>query len=249
MTTNKNKQLQSLLERYKKNKSSKLEAKIFQLTCNLVEIIVRKYDGRGVPLDDLLQVGNLGLLKAIRRFDLEKGVQFNTFASPTIEGEIKRYFRDRGWDINIPRRLKELQPKIDAAFEFLSHSLGYYPSEPEIAEHIQVPVQDVREALQAKNLYHSISMDTPLNDDEDIDSMHNILGEEDPDLSEFATRNSILGALDNLSRKERLLIYYRYYQCLPQKILAEKFNVSQMQISRWEHKALRKLKKPLVSLR
>lgn len=234
--------LTQLFRKYHKHPSIKLETEIFKNTCYLVEILARKYVDRGVPIDDLLQVGNLGLVKAIRNFDPEQNVQFATYATPTIEGEIKRYFRDYTWDVSVPRRLTELQPKIDSAFEQLSHQLKRHPTKQEIADYLDYPLEEIIEASAVKSLYHSISLDTTYTEEESFDTLHHLIGIEDPNIEHLPIQKTVLSALNKLTKKDRLLIYYRYYQGLSQRIVAEKLKLTQMQVSRLEHKILGKLK-------
>ncbi|OEF95881.1 sigma-70 family RNA polymerase sigma factor [Desulfuribacillus alkaliarsenatis] len=241
--TKTNNNLTLLFQKYQLKNSKKIETEIFKQTCYLVEIIARKYVDRGVHIDDLLQIGNLGLVKAIRRYDAGVGVQFATYATPTIEGEIKRYFRDRSWDVSVPRRITELHPKIDYAYESLSHQLQRHPTNEELADYLGISLDELIEAKSVKSLYNSISLDTTYTDDDYSDSLHHMIGKNDPELETFIARKTVLNALNELTRRERLLIYYRYYQGLSQRALADRFKVSQMQISRLERKALGKLKK------
>ncbi|HVH94094.1 MAG TPA: sigma-70 family RNA polymerase sigma factor, partial [Nocardioidaceae bacterium] len=157
---------------------------LVRLHLPLVEHFARRFLNRGEPFDDLLQVGTIGLIKAIDRFDTERGVEFSTYATPTIIGEIKRYFRDKGWAIRVPRRLQELRMSISAVTGDMSQELGRSPTPREIADKIGVSVEEVMEGIESANAYSTLSLDAgDSNDDRPGNSMLDSLGMDDEALN------------------------------------------------------------------
>src|SRR3712207_201090 len=145
----------------------------------LVEYLAKRFKDRGEPLDDLIQVGSVGLLKAIDRFDLERGVEFSTYATPTIVGELKRYFRDKGWAIRVPRRLQELSLRLNKVVAQLTQDLGRAPTLEEMARYADVSEEEVLEALESGQAYSTTSLDAPSGEEEDAPMRMDRIGEED----------------------------------------------------------------------
>src|SRR5690349_13898471 len=172
----------------------------------LVEHCARRFRNRGEPFEDLVQVGTIGLLKSIDRFDLERGVEFSTYATPTIIGEIKRYFRDKGWAIRVPRRLQELRMQIGAASADLTQSLGRSPAPRELAERIGCSVEDILEGIESSQAYSTLSLDAGDNDEDGAATMLDAIGIEDAGLEHVEIRESIKPLLDRLDAREKRIL-------------------------------------------
>jgi RNA polymerase sigma-B factor len=189
----------------------------------------RRFAGKGEPLDDLLQVAMLGVLKAVERFDPDYGATFSTFAVPTITGELRRHFRDTTWALHVPRRARDLQHTVKVAVDELSHALGRSPIAEEVAEHAGVPVEEVLDALEAARCYRKAPL-VPSDDDEDGDLAN--LGVEDPALGAVDARVMVEHLLKALPARERRMVELRYMCGLTQSQIAEIVGVSQVQVSR-----------------
>jgi RNA polymerase sigma-B factor len=195
----------------------------------LARSLARRYAGKGEPLDDLEQVASLGLLKAIDRFDVTREVRFATFAVPTIAGELKRHFRDRGWMLRVPRDIQELSARVVRAREALTRELGRSPSVGEVATALGAGVEQVLEAVRAADAYRMMSLDEPLA--EGAGALEAIGGEDDG--YELAEHRVLLRhGLDRLSEREREIVRLRYYEGLTQREIARAVGVSQMHVSR-----------------
>ena len=212
----------------------------------LVEHCARRFRNRGEPFDDLLQVGTIGLLKSIDRFDLDRGVEFSTYATPTIIGEIKRYFRDKGWAIRVPRRLQEMRMMIATATSELSQSLGRSPTPREIAERIGVTVDDVMEGIESSNAYSTLSLDAGGDgSDEGGPSMLDAIGEDDAALEHVEIRESIKPLLEQLPAREKQILLLRFFRGMTQSQIAAEIGVSQMHVSRLLNRTLEQLRESL----
>jgi RNA polymerase sigma-B factor len=211
---------------------------------NLVRYLAVKFANRGEALDDLIQVGTVGLLKAIDRFDLERGVEFTTYATPTIVGEIKRYFRDKGWAVKVPRRLQELNISVNRAIEKLTVKLGHSPTVAELASHLGASEEDILEAQELGQAYNLLSLDTELNGEGDKKSqtLADYVGQNDAGLELLEDRANLERAFQVLTGRERVILYLRFYESVSQTEIAKRLNVSQMHVSRLQQKALEKLK-------
>jgi RNA polymerase sigma-B factor len=211
---------------------------------NLVRYLAVKFANRGEALDDLIQVGTVGLLKAIDRFDLERGVEFTTYATPTIVGEIKRYFRDKGWAVKVPRRLQELNLAVNRAIERLTVKLGHSPTVAELAETLGATEEDVLEAQELGQAYNLLSLDTELNGDGDKKSqtLSDYVGQVDSGLAMLEDRVNLERAFEILTGRERVILFLRFYESVSQTEIAKRLNVSQMHVSRLQQKALEKLR-------
>ena len=211
---------------------------------NLVRYLAVKFANRGEALDDLIQVGTVGLLKAIDRFDLERGVEFTTYATPTMVGEIKRYFRDKGWAVKVPRRLQELNLAVNRANEKLTVKLGHSPTVAELAQHLGASEEDILEAQELGQAYNLLSLDTELNGEGDKKSqtLADYVGQNDAGLELLEDRANLERAFQVLTGRERVILYLRFYESVSQTEIAKRLNVSQMHVSRLQQKALEKLK-------
>ena len=195
----------------------------------LARSLARRYAGKGEPLDDLEQVASLGLLKAIDRFDVTREVRFATFAVPTIAGELKRHFRDRGWMLRVPRDIQELSARVVRARDALTRELGRSPSVNDVANTLGASVEQVLEAVRAADAYRMMSLDEPLA--EGAGALEAIGGEDDG--YELAEHRVLLRrGLDRLGEREREIVRLRYYEGLTQREIARAVGVSQMHVSR-----------------
>jgi RNA polymerase sigma-B factor len=196
----------------------------------LAEYLARRFAGRGEPLEDLIQVANIGLLGAIERFDPGREVRFSTYAAATMIGELKRHFRDKGWTIRVPRRLQELGLRINRSLGAISQELGRSPTVAEIAERLEVSEEDVVEAMDAAQAYSTVSLDTPVNE-EGTTSLE-LLGEVDESMELLEGWASLAPAIRDLPARERRVLYLRFFSGLTQSEIAEEIGVSQMHVSR-----------------
>ena len=178
-----------------------------------------------------MQVGTIGLIKSIDRFDSDRGVEFSTYATPTIIGEIKRYFRDKGWAIRVPRRLQELRMQIGAATAELTQSLGRSPTPRELAESIGCSVEEIVEGIESSNAYSTLSLDAT-DDDDGSPSMLDAIGIDDEALEHVEIRESIKPLLDRLDPREKKILLLRFFRNMTQSQIAEEIGVSQMHVSR-----------------
>ncbi|MFI5938265.1 SigB/SigF/SigG family RNA polymerase sigma factor [Actinoplanes sp. NPDC051494] len=203
--------------------------------------LANRYSGRGEPLDDLVQVAVIGLIKAVDRFEADRGVEFAGFAIPTIVGEIKRHFRDRTWSIRVPRRLQELRLSITSANTTLTHTLGRSPTVADIAAHLEVTEEEVLEGLEGARAYNATSLSTPIGTDGNTE-LSDTLGGEDHEFELAEARATLGPALATLDDRERKIITLRFYGNLTQSQIADQVGISQMHVSRLLTKALVKLR-------
>ncbi len=211
---------------------------------NLVRFLAVRFANRGEPLDDLVQVGTVGLLKAIDRFDLERGVEFTTYATPTIVGEIKRYFRDKGWAVKVPRRLQELNLAVNRASDKLAIEMGRSPTVAELAAHLNAAEDEILEAQELGQAYNLLSLDSEVSGESDKKSqtLADTVGVADSGLELLEDRANLERAFHALTGRERVIIYLRFYESVSQTEIAKRLNVSQMHVSRLQAKALEKLR-------
>ena len=204
----------------------------------LARQLARRYGAAGEPLDDLIQVASLGLVKAIDRYELDRGTAFSSFAVPTILGEIKRHFRDTGWTVRVPRAIQERRMKVNRAIPALTGKLGRSPTTAEIAEHIEASSEEVLEALEAAVAYEPVSLDSSPVSDEDDDAWSLSVGAEDPayELVEYSA--TLAPAMNALPPRERVILHMRFVEDMTQSQIAERVGISQMHVSRLIRKAL-----------
>ncbi|RFU19561.1 RNA polymerase sigma factor SigF [Geodermatophilus marinus] len=212
----------------------------------LVRHFARRFSNRGEPFDDLLQVGTLGLIAAIDRFDPTRGVEFLSFAVPTITGEIKRHFRDQGWSVRVPRRLQELHLSLNAAVGELAQKNGRAPTPSELAEHLGIPREDVLEGLAVANAYRSSSLDERLSGEDDSPTLAATLGEEDAALEGVEYRESLQPLLATIPARERRILILRFFGNMTQSQIAADIGISQMHVSRLLSQTLAKLREGLL---
>ena len=208
----------------------------------LARKLARRYNGAREPFDDLLQVACLGLVKAVDRYDLERGTAFSSFAVPTILGELKRYFRDLGWAVHVPRGAQELAVKVEEAQQRLATRTGRAPTVPELAQYLEIDVADVLDALETARAHHATSLDAPHDDGEgDGGAVVDTFGREDRDLLMADDRVTVGEAARQLTERERQVLRLRFVEDLTQTQIAERVGVSQMQISRILRRAVARL--------
>jgi RNA polymerase sigma-B factor len=214
---------------------------------NLVRYLASRFRNRGEPIDDLIQVGTIGLIKAIDRFDTGREVEFTTYATPTIVGELKRYFRDKGWAIKVPRRLQELSFRVNQAVDALTQNLQRSPTIEEIAHYLEVTAEDVLAALETSEAYNFVSLETDRNvEGADTFSILEYIGEDDQLMVLVDDRTTLAEALKHLAPQEQHVLYLRFFQGLTQTEIATTLGISQMQVSRLLRKTLRVLREHIV---
>jgi RNA polymerase sigma-B factor len=214
----------------------------------MAKMLARRYNGGGEPLDDLVQVASLGLLKAIDRFDPDRGTAFSTFAVPTILGELKRHFRDKGWSVRVPRDLQELTVRVERASDLLEHELRRSPTPSEIAERLAISVEQVLDAYQAAGAYRADSLDRTTSDD-DQDGRHVVdsLGDEDPGYGQAEDAATLGSLMSVLSDRERELLRLRFAEDLTQSEIGDRVGLSQMHVSRLLRQAVAQLREAAAS--
>jgi len=203
----------------------------------LVRALASRYAGRGEALEDLVQVGSIGLIKAVDRFDVDRGVEFSSYAVPTIVGEIKRHFRDKAWAMHVPRRLKELSLKLSRTLDELTTELGRSPTIAELAEATGVEEEDVVDALDSSNAYSTRSLHAPFEEGGD-DSLADKLGEEETGYAEVEDGALVAAGLDALDERERQIVELRFFEEMTQSQIAAEIGISQMHVSRLLRRAL-----------
>jgi RNA polymerase sigma-B factor len=196
----------------------------------LVEYLARRFAGRGEPQEDLIQVANVGLINAIDRFDVERGVQFSTYAAATIIGELKRHFRDKGWAIRVPRQLQETTLRLNRALPAITQELGRSPTIGELAARLEIGEDEIVESMEAAQAYSTSSLDAPASATglTPADTM----GDEDPSLELLEGWAAVAPAMRSLPERERRVLYLRFFRDMTQSEIAEEIGVSQMHVSR-----------------
>jgi RNA polymerase sigma-B factor len=209
----------------------------------LARQLARRYHRGGEPLDDLIQVASLGLLKAIDRFDPTRVTAFSSFAVPTILGELKRHFRDKGWSVRVPRDLQELAVRLEPTTEALSREIGRAPTTAELADRLGVTVEQLLEAREAAGAYRAVSLDRPRDDDEDGDGIGAGFGVEDAGFAEAEDAATVQHLMRGLNDREREVLRLRFAEDLTQAEIGERIGVSQMHVSRIIRQAITQLQK------
>jgi RNA polymerase sigma-B factor len=210
----------------------------------LAEYLARRFKNRGEPIEDLIQVALLGLLKAVERFDPGRGLEFSTFATPTIVGELKRHFRDKGWAVRVPRRVQELHLRMGTVVNNLAQEMGRSPTIPEIAQRAEVSVDEVLEAMEAGRAYRFSSIDAPAGDDDDRAQSPAAaqLGEADSGLEEVEQRMLLSPLIASLPKREQMIIHLRFFRGMTQSEIAGRLGISQMHVSRLLARSLAQLR-------
>lgn len=240
----KNLKNQDLFFEYKKTGDIEIRNKIFEKYKYMAEIISKRYNNRGIEYDDIYQIACMGLIYAIERYDVSKGFEFTSFATPTILGEIKKYFRDKGWAIKVPRKIQEVSKKVNESSNILSNKLQRTPSIKDIAQYIGSTEEEVLEAFEAGKMFNSQSLDIKFdtNNEESEVTLMDLVGEEDKYFMQIENEDFIKKSLDKLNMLEKKIIIYRYFENKTQSDIAKELNISQMTVSRIEKKSLEKLR-------
>jgi RNA polymerase sigma-B factor len=206
----------------------------------LAEYLARKFTGRGEQVEDLIQVASIGLLNAIDRFDPGRDVQFPTYAAVTIVGELKRHFRDKGWAVRVPRRLQEIGLRVNRVLGELWQELGRSPTVKEIARKLELPEEEILEAMEAMQAYSTTSLDAPIG--EDGLTHAELLPQEDDSLELLEAWASVGPKLRELPQRERRILYLRFFRGLTQTEIADRLGISQMHVSRLLSQTLAQLR-------
>ncbi|MDD6994559.1 MAG: sigma-70 family RNA polymerase sigma factor [Candidatus Borkfalkiaceae bacterium] len=232
---------EELFREYRRTGDVKLRNQLAERYLYIADILAKKFTGRGVDYDDLKQVASLALLRGIDRFNPDLNMQFTTFITPTIAGEIKNYFRDKARMVKLPRKLSEIHAKVRAFCADYEGRTGKKPAVKEIAAALALSEEDVVRALEVGN---AISLDSTMakNDDENDNSLYAVLPDSDSTYERFENNEALKSAMKTLSETERKLVNYRFFESLSQSETAKKLGVSQMFVSRLERKVLAKLK-------
>jgi RNA polymerase sigma-B factor len=233
-----------LLRRYHEGGDAGSREALVQRHLPLVRSLARRYAGRGESLEDIEQVGAIGLIKAIDRYELSREVALTTYATPNIVGEIKRHFRDKGWAIRVPRALQELNGKMGPTIERLTARLGRSPSIAEIAQEFGTSPEQVLEAMEAGSAYAPQSLSAGPDGDSELDPMETI-GSEDLEFERTDERTSLEPALEQLPDREQLILKLRFEEGLTQTQIADKIGISQMHVSRLIRRSLERMRAQL----
>ncbi|MDD2494655.1 MAG: SigB/SigF/SigG family RNA polymerase sigma factor [Tissierellia bacterium] len=235
---------QDLFLKYNKTRDIEIRNEIFEKYKYMPEIISKKYNNRGIEYDDIYQIACMGLIYAIERYDISRGFEFTSFATPTILGEIKRYFRDKGWFIKIPRKIQEISKKVNDTNILLSNKLQRTPSVKDIADFMSCTEEEVLEAFEAGKMFNSQSLDTKFdsNNEESEITLMDLIGEYDKHFSIIENKDFIQKSINKLNELEKQIIINRYFNNKTQSEIANELNISQMTVSRIEKKSLEKLR-------
>ncbi|WP_079132659.1 RNA polymerase sigma factor SigF [Streptomyces nanshensis] len=220
---------------------------LIEINLTLVRYSARRFRSRGDDMEDIVQVGTIGLIKAIDRFDLSREVEFTTFAIPYVIGEIKRFFRDTTWDVRVPRRLQEMRMDLARANDKLTSKLGRSPRVSELAEHLGVSEEEIVEGQVAANGYNSSSLDATVNDEEGEASLADVLGERDEAMDLVEDFHALKPLLAQLSDRDRKILELRFGDELTQAQIGERLGLSQMHVSRLLSRALTGLRTGMLA--
>jgi RNA polymerase sigma-B factor len=225
----------------------RVRARLIELYLPLAQYLARRFRNRGEPQDDLNQVANLGLLKSVDGYDPKRGAAFTSYAIPMIVGELKRHFRDKGWDVRVPRRLQELRLEISKVSGDLAQRLGRSPTVADLAEHLGVGEEEIIEGLESGHAYRALSINAPANGEESGAELIDLLGGIDRDLEAVDDRESLRPLIAQLPVREQRIIAMRFFGNMTQTQIAEKLGISQMHVSRLLTHALTALRGALVT--
>ncbi|OYD06775.1 RNA polymerase sigma factor SigB [Paludifilum halophilum] len=236
-----------MIRRYQEEADPQIQARLVDQYTDLVETLASKFSKGTEPFEDLTQVGMIGLLAALRRYDSSYGRSFESFAVPTIVGEIKRYIRDKTWSVHVPRRIKELGPRIKKAVEELTTQLQRSPRVDEIAEYLQVSTEEVLETMEMGRSYNAVSVDSPIeaNSDGSHVTLLDLVGNNDNGFNQVDQQMLLQRAFQVLNERERDIIRMTFFENMSQKHAGEQLGISQMHVSRLQRRALRKLREAI----
>jgi RNA polymerase sigma-B factor len=236
-----------LLRRYHEDGDLQAREQLIEQYMSLVRSLARRYSYRGEQLEDLVQIGAIGLIKAIDRFDLERGVELTTYATPNIIGEIKRHFRDKGWSVRVPRGLQELNVQLSRLVEQLTVQFSRSPTIPELAKAAGVEEEEVLEALESGRAYTSLSLSVGGGggDDDDLDPLES-LGTEEHQYEVSEDRAVLAPGFKALDERERKILQLRFFEGLTQSQIAQQVGISQMHVSRLIRRSLEKIRETIA---
>lgn len=238
---------ETLFKKLKKTGNHQIRDILIERHLYIAEILSKKYANRGIDYDDIFQVASIGLIYSVDRFDVGKGFKFSSFATPTIIGEIKKHFRDKGWTIRVPRRIQELSKKVNNAKVSLSQDLQRTPTVSDIAEYLNSTEEEVLEAMEGSQVYTPQSLDLTYtfgNDDSDV-NLSDLIGEEDSYFNKIENYDFLVKAMEKLNDMEKKILEDRYFTRKTQVAIAEELDISQMTVSRVEKRVIEKLKKEM----
>jgi RNA polymerase sigma-B factor len=232
-----------LFDRWQQQRDQRARDELVERFLPLARKLARRYAGAREPFDDLVQVASLGLVKAVDRYDVTRGTAFSSFAVPTILGELKRYFRDLGWSVHVPRGAQEQALKVEEAQQQLTSKTGRPPTVDELALYLELSIEDVLDGLETAGAHHSTSLDAPRDDvDGETATLAEAFGEEDRRYEFVDASVTISAAARELSARERRVLVLRFVQDMTQTQIADEIGVSQMQVSRILRRALARLR-------
>ena len=238
-----------LLTRYHKHGDRAARAKVIQEQLPLAEFLARKFAGRGEPVDDLVQVASVGLIKAVDRFDVDRRIEFSTYATPNILGEIKRYFRDKGWAMRVPRGLQELRQSAKEAIRDQTVKNGRSPTIRELSEVLEADEESVAEALTLGRAYNTASLDAPVSPDErEGDTIMDLQADADSPIEGLEDKILLQRAVDGLREQQQQILKLRFNEGKTQTEIADRIGVSQMHVSRLLRRALQDLRAELAEM-
>jgi RNA polymerase sigma-B factor len=238
-----------LLRRYHEQGDLAAREQLIEQYMSLVRSLARRYSYRGEQLEDLVQIGAIGLIKAIDRFDVNRGVELTTYATPNIIGEIKRHFRDRGWSVRVPRGLQELNIQLSRLIEELTVQNGRSPTIPELAKAASVTDEEVLEALESGRAYSSLSLSAGSgghDDDGELDPLES-LGTEEHQYEVSEDRAVLAPGFRVLDERERKILHLRFFEGLTQSQIAQQVGISQMHVSRLIRRSLEKIRDEIAA--
>ncbi len=239
--------IRELFEKYRETNDRVYRDELIEKHLYIAEILAKKYINRGIDYDDIYQVASVGLIYAVDRFDVSKGFQFSSFATPTIIGEIKKHFRDKGWTIRVPRRIQELSKRINNAKILLSQELQRAPTIEDLATYLEVSEEEILETMEASQVYTPQSLDITydsMNEEGDV-SLSDFIGKDDEHFDKILNNDLLNESMRQLNEVEKQILIDRYFNKETQVAIAEKLDISQMTVSRVEKRVLEKMRKEL----
>lgn len=235
-------ELSEKFEEFAETRDERVRAELIEAHIGLAEYLARRFSNRGEPLDDLVQVASTGLIKAVDRFEPERGLQFSTYATHTIVGELKRHFRDKGWAVRVPRRMQELHLRLNTVTSTLGQELGRSPTIAEVAEAAEVSEEEVLEAMEAGQAYRFTSLDAPAPGEEG-GSLAGTLGEEDDEMIDAERRATLGPLIQTLPERQQNIVHLRFFEGMTQSEIASRMGISQMHVSRLLARSLDQLRR------
>jgi RNA polymerase sigma-B factor len=235
-------ELREMFVRFAETRDERLRAELIEAHLGLAEYLARRFNNRGEPLDDLVQVASTGLIKAVDRFEPERGLEFSTYATHTVVGELKRHFRDKGWAIRVPRRMQELHLRLSTLVSSLNQDLGRSPTIPELAAEAQVSEEEVLEAMEAGQAYRFTSLDAPAPGEDAGGSLGSSIGTEDEGMVDVEHRVALSPLIAKLPVRQQKILHLRFFEGLTQSEIASQLGISQMHVSRLLARSLAQLR-------